>query len=80
MEDKYKHYNAIIVKECVQFYNRYWKDQCGLTADNKNLKEVLLLEVEKITEQYDSMTNTEIRTYLRQTPSNITIKINEYIA
>lgn len=50
MEDKYKHYNVMIIKECVQFYNKCWKDQCNLTAENKYQKDVLLLEVKKMME------------------------------
>ena len=80
MEDKYKHYNAMLVKECVQFYNKCWKDRCNLIADNKHQKDVLLLEVQKIMEQYDNTTNTEIRSYIRQKPSNMSVKTNEYIA
>ena len=80
MEEKYKQYNAIIVKECVNFYHQCWKDRCDLNSNNNNLKEVLLLEVERITENYDNTINPEICEYLRQKPSNMPVKTNEFIA
>ena len=70
----------MLVKECVLFYNKCWKDRCTLMADDADRKNMLLLEVQNITEQYEQMDKIGIRSYLRSKPSNMAVQTNDFIS
>ena len=78
-ETKYHNTNRMIVKSCVKLYHDCWCQRNDLMQNDKNKKDRLLEEVQRILEEYKNLDRVGVQSYLRQCPSNMSVRDTKYI-
>ena len=70
-ETKYHQSNKIIIKHCVHLYHDCWLQRNKLMQEDKNLKQRLVEEIQRIVTNYQDSERVGVQNYIRNLPSNI---------
>ena len=83
-ETKYHQSNKIIIKHCVHLYHDCLLQRNKLMQEDKNLKQRLVEEIQRIVINYQDSERVGVQNYIRNLPSNIATRdktsLNNWIA